>query len=54
MPFKNKLSVFIVAKNEEKNLPDCLKSVSFADEVIVIIDSISKDKTEKISKKYEN
>ncbi len=48
---KIKLSVIIVTKNEEKNLPDCLKSVSFADEIIVI-DSYSKDKTVKIAKEF--
>ena len=31
-----KLSVLILAKNEEKNIADCIKSVAFADEVVVI------------------
>lgn len=38
------LSVLILAKNEEKNIVDCIKSVSFADEII-LIDSGSSDKT---------
>ncbi len=45
------LSVIIITKNEERNLPDCLKSVSFADEIIVI-DSHSEDKTVEIAKKF--
>lgn len=44
-----KVSVLILAKNEEKNIADCIKSVAFADEVIVI-DDFSTDKTAEISK----
>lgn len=39
-----RLSVTIITKNEERNLPRCLESVSFADE-IVVIDSQSTDRT---------
>lgn len=45
------LSVAIITKNEEKRLPDCLKSVSFADE-IVIVDSGSTDKTPDIAREF--
>lgn len=38
------LSVLILAKNEEKNIRDCIKSAQFADEVI-IIDDYSTDQT---------
>ena len=38
------LSVAIITKNEEARLPDCLKSVSFAEE-IVVVDSGSTDRT---------
>ena len=31
-----KLSVLILAKNEEKNIEDCIKSAAFADEIVVI------------------
>jgi len=45
-----KVSVLILAKNEEKNIADCIESVkSFADEIIVI-DDFSTDKTAEISK----
>ena len=40
----NKLSVTIITKNEEKNIKRCLKSVKWADEIIVV-DSGSKDNT---------
>jgi glycosyltransferase involved in cell wall biosynthesis len=45
------LSVAIITKNEEKNLADCLKSVSFAGE-IVIVDCGSTDRTEDIAGQY--
>jgi glycosyltransferase involved in cell wall biosynthesis len=45
------LSVIIVTKNEEKNIKDCLESVSFANEIIVL-DSLSTDKTVEICKQY--
>jgi len=32
------LSVLIVARNEEHNLPDCLESAKFADEIVVVLD----------------
>ena len=41
---KNKLSVIIIAKNEEKNIGDCLDSISWADE-IVLVDDYSDDNT---------
>jgi glycosyltransferase involved in cell wall biosynthesis len=33
-----RLSALIVARNEEARLPDCLASVAFADEIIVVLD----------------
>lgn len=45
------LSVVISAYNEEKKIEDCLKSASFADEIIVI-DNSSSDKTVQIAQKY--
>lgn len=45
------LSIAIITHNEEKRLPDCLKSLSFADE-IVIVDSNSRDRTVEIAKEY--
>jgi glycosyltransferase involved in cell wall biosynthesis len=46
-----RLSVTIITCNEEKNIRDCLESVKWADEIIVI-DSNSKDKTVEICREY--
>jgi len=45
------LSAAIITRDEEKNLPDCLKSVSFAED-IVVVDSGSTDRTVKIAKEF--
>jgi glycosyltransferase involved in cell wall biosynthesis len=42
-----KLSATIITRDEEKNIGDCLASLNFADEIIVV-DSGSSDKTEEI------
>jgi glycosyltransferase involved in cell wall biosynthesis len=46
-----KISALVIAKNEEKNIEDCLKSVSWCDEII-LVDSKSTDRTVDIAKKY--
>ncbi|MFH1351708.1 MAG: glycosyltransferase family 2 protein [Pseudomonadota bacterium] len=46
-----RLSVAIITLEEEERLPDCLKSVAFADEVLVV-DSGSKDKTVEVAKSF--
>lgn len=38
------ISVVVLTKNEEKNIVDCLESVSWADEII-IVDDFSEDRT---------
>lgn len=48
---KEKLSVFVITKNEEEKIEQCLKHLVWADE-IVVVDSNSTDKTEAIVKKY--
>ncbi len=45
------LSVIIITKNEEHNIEDCLKSVIWANEIIVV-DSGSSDNTVNICRKY--
>lgn len=42
-------SVCIIACNEERNLPRCLASVSWAEEVVVVVDSRSSDATESLA-----
>lgn len=47
----SKLSVYVIAYNDEPNIRACLRSVSWADELIVV-DSHSSDATEKISLEF--
>ena len=46
-----KLSAVIITLNEERALPKCLESLSFADEILVI-DSGSEDLTVEVAEKY--
>lgn len=46
-----KLSIIIIAKDESKMIGDCLKSISWADEILVI-DNGSQDKTVDIARKH--
>src|SRR4030042_4053472 len=43
------ISILILTLNEELNLPDCLESVSWSDD-IVVVDSFSSDRTVEIAK----
>lgn len=45
-----KLSVIILTKDEEKNIKDCIESVAFAHEIVVIDDN-STDKTREVAEK---
>ena len=45
------VSVVLIAKNEEKRIEDCLRSVDWADEIIVV-DDHSTDATVEIAKKF--
>lgn len=49
---KAPITAVILTKNEEKNIEDCIKSVSFCDEILVI-DDMSFDNTIAIAEKYE-
>src|SRR4030043_2175066 len=46
---KIKISVAMITYNEEGNIRDCLNSVQWADE-IVVVDGSSRDKTREIAK----
>jgi len=47
------LSVCTIAHNEGVDLPDCLRSVSFADE-IVVVDSHSSDRTREVAAAFRD
>ncbi len=47
-----KISVTIITYNEEKNIERCLKSVETIADELIIVDSFSSDKTEKIARKF--
>jgi glycosyltransferase involved in cell wall biosynthesis len=46
-----RVSVLILAKNEAENLPSCLSTVSWANEVIVVVDRSSRDQTQAIAQR---
>ena len=50
---KSKISAVIVAHNEEKKLFDCLQSLNFADEIVVVLDKCS-DNSKQIAQKFTN
>lgn len=49
---RDKITVIIPTFNEEENLPDCLQSVRWADEIFVV-DSFSSDRTPEIARSAE-
>jgi glycosyltransferase involved in cell wall biosynthesis len=48
---KMKISAVVITKNEEQNIRECLESIKWADE-IVVVDSGSTDRTREISSSY--
>jgi glycosyltransferase involved in cell wall biosynthesis len=46
---ESRVSVLILAKNEAHNLPACLDTVNWANEVIVVVDRASRDDTQAIA-----
>lgn len=51
MDAKALLSVVVITRNEERNIKDCLESVKWADEIIIVDDN-SSDKTVEIAQGY--
>ncbi len=52
-PSRTPPSVLILTKNEDANIEQCLRSVSFSDD-IVVLDSFSDDRTVEIASKFPN
>lgn len=46
-----RISALVMARDEERNLPRCLQSLSFADE-IVVLDTESRDATARVARRY--
>ena len=49
------VSVVITTKNEEKNIENCLRSIrsqTFKNIELIVVDNFSEDKTAEIAKKY--
>ena len=47
------LSILIVVHNEEKQLKDCLETLKFGDELIIILDKCT-DNSERIARQFTN
>ncbi len=45
-----RISALIVARDEAENLPGCLDSLAWCDEIIVVVDASSRDSTESIAR----
>lgn len=52
MDKKDGLTAVVIAKNEERLIEGCLRSLAFCDEIVVIIDATSEDATEEIVRRY--
>lgn len=48
---RSSLSALVVAHNEEANLPDCLSSLEFADEIVVVLDKCT-DRSKEIARQH--
>jgi glycosyltransferase involved in cell wall biosynthesis len=48
---KHPLSVIVITRNEERNITECLESVSWANEIIVV-DSQSNDQTVELARRF--
>lgn len=46
-----KLSALVVARNEETQLPDCLATLTFADEIVVVLDRTT-DRSAEIARRF--
>jgi len=47
-----RISAYIISYNEEKRIEDCLKSLLPVADEIVVVDSLSTDRTREIAARY--
>jgi hypothetical protein len=52
MPEMPRLSACVIARDEERRLLDCLESLRWCDEVVVVVDSRSTDRTAEIAARH--
>jgi glycosyltransferase involved in cell wall biosynthesis len=45
-----RLTAAVIAKDEQDMLPDCLRSIAFADERLVLVDAATRDQTREIAR----
>lgn len=43
------LTAAVIARDEEDTLPDCLQSLTFADELLVLVDAATRDRTREVA-----
>jgi glycosyltransferase involved in cell wall biosynthesis len=54
MPLPAKLSVYVIAYNDEPNMRACLESVAGWGDELIVVDSQSRDRTAAISREFTN
>jgi glycosyltransferase involved in cell wall biosynthesis len=54
MPLPAKLSVYVIAYNDEPNMRACLESVAGWGDELIVVDSHSRDRTAAISREFTN
>ncbi len=54
MPLPAKLSVYVIAYNDEPNMRACLESVAGWGDELIVVDSHSTDRTAAISREFTN
>jgi glycosyltransferase involved in cell wall biosynthesis len=47
-----RLSAVVIARDEELLLPDCLQTLLFADEVLVLVDAATRDRTREVARAH--
>jgi hypothetical protein len=45
-----RLTAAIIARDEEQHIQDCVRSVAFADEVLVLVDAATRDRTRELAR----